>query len=579
MESGVDYRYYEGPFTNVPDTDLLTPVKQGVSTNGLDLGLRQQDTNIAFRFTGYLNIPQSGEYSVYVGADQGAAVWLWDTPMSMYDTSPCWTISDPIGFQAGCHPITIVYFKDSVLDNAPFLYLYLLNASDHFVPFTLARVSNRPSAVLNCSGATGGVPLSVTFDATGSYQTNGTLVGYQWDFGDGSSATGAVVAHAYTLTGAYTVTLTVTDSEGARDSVSGRITVLYQPNTLTYTEPFEDYPENSTMVGRRGWREAASETPARVTNLSYAAHYAGGTYPLNTSPHTKVLSVEGGVTNEIAGGTNRIVTLECVMRSSWREDLPSASPQVQLGLAIGSNGQPCVYHGQPGVVTGYWSEVPARLVGTDEWIRVTTRLDYQTVDAVSSSRYGRIWVNGEPLVSVEAYTTNNGLGTPGGPWFALVDASRPYLSGLTARGSGFLDDLLATDIDPDGTSTNGTSIRWLMENVGVTNDYDALAAGDPDGDGSPNWAERIAGTRPLDAGSAFRVIGTGAANGTNWIAWYGTTNGGVATPFAVERRTNLVTAGETVVSNLMRSASGTNLWLDGHAPTGAPAFYRLLILP
>jgi PKD repeat protein len=578
MESGVDYRYYEGPFTNVPDTDLLTPVKQGVSTNGLDLDLRQQDTNIAFRFTGYLNIPQSGEYSVYVGADQGSGVWLGDTPVSMHEASLSWTLSDPLGFQAGCHPFTIVYFKDSVVDLL-MLRLYLFDSGYNFIPFTLVRASNRPSAVLNCSGATGGVPLSVTFDATGSYQTNGAIVSYEWDFGDGSSATGAVIAHAYTLTGAYTVTLTVTDSEGARDSVSGRITVLYQPNTLTYTEPFEDYPENSTMVGRRGWRDGGSETAARVTNLTYAVHYAGGTYPLNTSPHTKVLAVEGGVTNEIAGGTNRIVTLEYVTRASWMDDLPSASPEVQLGLAIGSNGQPCVYHGEPGVVTGYWSEAAARVVGADEWIRVTTRLDYQTVDAVSSSRYGRIWVNGEPLVSGAAYTTNNGQGTPGGPWFALVDSSRPYLSGLAVRGNGFLDDLLATDIDPDGASTNGTSIRWLMEHVGVTNDYDALAAQDPDGDGSPNWAERIAGTRPLDAGSAFRVIGMGAVNGTNWLAWYGTTNGGVATPFAVERRTNLVTAGETVASNLTRNASGTNLWSDSNAPTGAPAFYRPLILP
>jgi hypothetical protein len=72
-------------------------------------------------------------------------------------------------------------------------------------------------------------------------------------------------------------------------------------------------------------------------------------------------------------------------------------------------------------------------------------------------------------------------------------------------------------------------------------------------------AERIAGTRPLDTGSVFRVIGMGGANGTNWIAWYGTTNGGVTTPFAVERGTNLASAPEVVVSNLMRAASGTNM--------------------
>ncbi|MCE9614839.1 MAG: tandem-95 repeat protein [Lentisphaerae bacterium] len=576
LEDGLDYMYYEGAFTNVPDTNLLTPVKQGVSTNGFDLDLRQRDTNIAFRFTGYLNIPQSGEYSLYIGADQGASVWLWNTPVSMVDTSPGWTLSDPIGLLAGCHPITVVYYNDSVPDTPPFLSLYLLDVYDSFMPFTLARVSDRPSAVLNCSGATGGVPLSVTFDATGSSDTNGTIVSYAWDFGDGASAAGPIVTHTYMLTGAFTATLTVTDNDGARDSVATSITVSYRPNALTYAEPFEDYPAGATMSRRRGWPRGESAT---VSHLNYAAAYAGGTYPLNTSPHTKVIAVEDGVTNEIVGGSNRIVTVEYVLHPSRIDDPPPMSPDIQLSLAVGANGAPFVYHGQPGAVTGIWSEVPAIIIGTDEWIRVTTRLDYQTVDAVSSSHYGRIWINGVPLLSDAAYSANNGLGAPGGPWFALADTSRPYMSELITRGNTFLDDVLATDIDPDGTTSNDTPIRWLMENVGVTNDYDALAAEDSDGDGSLNWAERIAGTQPLDAESRFRVISAGRSNGTNWIAWYGTTNGGVATPFAVARGTNLAAAADVVVSNLARSATGTNLWLDGNAPTGTPAFYRPVILP
>ena len=40
------------------------------------------------------------------------------------------------------------------------------------------------------------------------------LVAWHWDFGDGSSGTGAVVSHAYLETGTYTVTLTVTDALG-----------------------------------------------------------------------------------------------------------------------------------------------------------------------------------------------------------------------------------------------------------------------------------------------------------------------------------------------------------------------------
>jgi hypothetical protein len=250
-----------------------------------------------------------------------------------------------------------------------------------------------------------------------------------------------------------------------------------------------------------------------------------------------------------------------------------------VAVIVNTNGHPLVFHGLPAAGTSVWSEVPAVTVGTADWIRVTMRLDYQTPDPTHSSRYCRIWINGTPLTSAAAYTTNNGSGVPGGPWFAMADASRPYLSALVFGGSGCADDLLATDVDPDGFTTNGTPVRWLMDTIGITNDYDALAATDSDGDSSPNWAERRAGTHPLLAGSVFRVIGEDRTGGTNWIVWYGTTNGGDATPFAVQRGTNLTESWELAVSNLTRSASGTNVWGDGAPPQGIPVFYRPLILP
>jgi len=354
-------------------------------------------------------------------------------------------------------------------------------------------------------------------------------------------------------------------------------TVGFAPHALTYTESFENYPEGATLIGGPGWRAASDKTVLQVTNENYTAHYTGGTYPLNTAPHTKTLRVSNGVTNAIAGGTNRIVTVEYIARLQLFEELPQAASGVQLGLAVGTNGLPWVYHGAREMVTGYWSQVTGALVDTDDWVRVTTRLDYQTVDAVYNSHYARVWINNQPLLSAEAYTTNNGLGTAGGPWFALADASRPYLSGLTTQGNASFDDLLATDIDPDGAAADGTPIRWLMDNVGITEDYDAMAAADSDDDGAPNGAERIAGTQPLDGNSVFRVIRTGQANGINEIVWYGTTNGGVRTPFTMQRGTNLIGALDIVASNLTRSVSGTNVWYDTAPPPGGPVFYRPLI--
>ncbi|MHA1370960.1 MAG: TIGR04279 domain-containing protein [Promethearchaeota archaeon] len=51
-----------------------------------------------------------------------------------------------------------------------------------------------------------------------SYDPDGTITGYSWDFGDGTTATGEIVSHTYTKPGHYTVTLTVKDNRGAEDS-------------------------------------------------------------------------------------------------------------------------------------------------------------------------------------------------------------------------------------------------------------------------------------------------------------------------------------------------------------------------
>lgn len=75
-------------------------------------------------------------------------------------------------------------------------------------------------------------PLSVDFDSEDSYDPDGTIVKYYWDFGDGqtdSQTTYAVFAHVYTNTQSesktFTAILTVTDDLGAEDTAVKNITV------------------------------------------------------------------------------------------------------------------------------------------------------------------------------------------------------------------------------------------------------------------------------------------------------------------------------------------------------------------
>ncbi len=56
---------------------------------------------------------------------------------------------------------------------------------------------------------------SVSFDGSASSDPNGDAISsYQWDFGDGTTASGVQVAHTYAVAGHYTVTLVVADATG-----------------------------------------------------------------------------------------------------------------------------------------------------------------------------------------------------------------------------------------------------------------------------------------------------------------------------------------------------------------------------
>ncbi len=70
---------------------------------------------------------------------------------------------------------------------------------------------------------------TVSFNGTGSTDSDGTLASYGWDFGDGTFGNGAVAAHIYRNAGAYAVILTVTDDEGAVGIDTVVVTVAEPP--------------------------------------------------------------------------------------------------------------------------------------------------------------------------------------------------------------------------------------------------------------------------------------------------------------------------------------------------------------
>ncbi len=79
-----------------------------------------------------------------------------------------------------------------------------------------ATLNKWPVAVATAAPTGGDVPLPVSFSSAGSGDLDGTIAGYFWDFGDGTTSTAANPSHTYTLPGPFVATLTVTDNGGAQ---------------------------------------------------------------------------------------------------------------------------------------------------------------------------------------------------------------------------------------------------------------------------------------------------------------------------------------------------------------------------
>jgi PKD repeat protein len=80
----------------------------------------------------------------------------------------------------------------------------------------------------NCGG------LSCTVDGTSSSDPDGTITSYGWDFGDGTTGTGATTTHAYGAAGTYSITLTVTDNRGGTNATTRTVTVAVPTTAIAF---------------------------------------------------------------------------------------------------------------------------------------------------------------------------------------------------------------------------------------------------------------------------------------------------------------------------------------------------------
>ena len=120
-----------------------------------------------------------------------------------------------VNVSTGTHELKVVVDPTNIIDEEN------EDNNEKTLPFVVLKIPNQPPiASFTYSPQNPVVSEEITFDASSSYDPDGKIVKYEWDFGDGSKAEGKIVKHIYTREGTYIVTLTVKDDDGLTDSTS-----------------------------------------------------------------------------------------------------------------------------------------------------------------------------------------------------------------------------------------------------------------------------------------------------------------------------------------------------------------------
>jgi PKD repeat protein len=127
-----------------------------------------------------------------------------------------------------------------------------------------------PVASFNASPSEGSAPLEVYLDASSSYDPDGSIASYSWDFGDGTAGSGVMVTHAYQNYGAFAATLTVTDNNNQTSSATTNITVNGPPSAVFSTAP------NSGRLPIKVKFDASSSSDPAGRIVSYTWDFGDG---------------------------------------------------------------------------------------------------------------------------------------------------------------------------------------------------------------------------------------------------------------------------------------------------------------
>ena len=145
---------------------------------------------------------------------------------------------------------------------------------------TLANTPDNIAPTANANGPYSAmVNAVINFSSVNSSDSDGSIISYAWDFGDGNSSTEANPSHSYNQAGTFTATLTVTDDGNSTGTSSATVTIT-SDNSTTELNNNSSVSNLSASAGQ--WLFYTLSVPQGATELSISTSGGNGDVDLYT---------------------------------------------------------------------------------------------------------------------------------------------------------------------------------------------------------------------------------------------------------------------------------------------------------
>ncbi|WP_104126526.1 PKD domain-containing protein [Cryobacterium sp. Y57] len=276
-------------------------------------------------------------------------------------------------------------------------------------------------------------PLTVAVDASTSVDSDGTITGYSWNFGDGGSGSGVTAAHSYAVEGVYDVTLAVTDNSSATAQTRQTVVVpAADPNTPLATDAFS----RSLATGL-----GAADTGGAWTTTGTASNYSvsGGVGRLKAAA--------GATVNAYLSGVSLLDTDMLVTTTLQQDATGSGAYTSLIGRRVGTDDYRVrMKNLSTGVVQlqlmrGAISLKAQNISGLTYTTGSALQLRVQVIGSAPTTIRAKVWALGtlEPLAWQSTVTDSTAtLQTPGAVGLAFYLGSTATVTPVTAT----FDDLI-----------------------------------------------------------------------------------------------------------------------------------------